>query len=65
MSETVKSPAHDPTQNRILAALPKLDYERLFPDLELVEMPLGWMISESGDHVKFLYFPTQGIISLI
>ena len=57
---------HDnPKQNRILAALPAADYERLLPDLEFVPMPLGWTMSESGDHVNFLHFPTTGIVSLI
>ena len=37
----------------------------MLPDLELVEMPLGWTLSESGDHVNFLHFPTSGIVSLI
>jgi CRP-like cAMP-binding protein len=55
----------DPKQNRLLAALPAKDYKRLLPDLELVEMPLGWTMSESGDHVNFLHFPTSGIVSLI
>ncbi|MDO8653504.1 MAG: Crp/Fnr family transcriptional regulator [Undibacterium sp.] len=55
----------DPKQNRILAALPAKDYERLLPDLELVDMPLGWTMSESGDHVNFLHFPISGIVSLI
>jgi len=55
----------DPKQNRILAALPAQDYARLLPDLELVEMPLGWTMSESGDHVNYLHFPTSGIVSLI
>jgi len=55
----------DPKQNRILAALPARDYERLLPDLELVEMPLKWTMSESGDHVNYLHFPTSGIVSLI
>ena len=55
----------DPKQNNILAALPAKDYERLLPDLELVELALGWTMSESGDHINFLHFPTSGIISLI
>ena len=55
----------DPKQNHILASLPAKDYQRLLPDLELVEMPLGWTMSESGDHVNFLHFPTSGIVSLI
>ena len=55
----------DPKQNSILAALPARDYGRLLPDLELVEMPLEWTMSESGDHVNYLHFPTSGIVSLI
>jgi len=55
----------EPKQNLILAALPATDYQRLLPDLELVDMPLGWTICESGDHVRFLHFPVSGIVSLI
>lgn len=63
MSEIIEKP--EPKQNRILAALPAADYERLLPGLELVPMPLGWTMSESGDHVNFLHFPISGIVSLI
>ena len=28
-------------------------------------MPLGWTMSESGDHLKYLHFPVSGIVSLI
>lgn len=55
----------DPKQNHILAALPAKDYERIFPDLKLIDMPLGWTMSESGDHVDFLDFPISGIVSLM
>lgn len=58
-------PPPDPKQNFMLASLPAKDYARLLPDLELVEMPLGWTMSESGDHVNYLHFPTSGIVSLI
>ncbi|MDB5859937.1 MAG: transcriptional regulator, Crp/Fnr family [Ramlibacter sp.] len=58
-------PDHDPSRNRILASLPAEDYARLLPELELVEMPLGWKVSASGDHVKFLHFPISGVVSLI
>ncbi len=64
-TETATVLPPDPKQNRLLAALPAKDYKRLLPDLELVEMPLGWTMSESGDHVNFLHFPTSGIVSLI
>lgn len=65
MSTIVKKSSHDPKQNLILAALPEQDYERLLPYLKFVDMPLGMTMSESGDHVKYLYFPTSGIVSLI
>lgn len=69
MSKTTKKATqeveHKPDQNRILAALHPVEYERLLPDLEFVAMPLGWTMSESGDHVKYLHFPTSGIVSLI
>lgn len=65
MAKTEKKPLPNPKQNRILAALPSLDYERILPDLEFMEMPLGLTMSESGDHVNFLHFPISGIVSLI
>lgn len=65
MSKSETTPEPDPRKNRILAALPKSEYERLLPDLKYVEMPLGWTVSESGDHVDFVHFPIGGIVSLI
>ncbi|HEY0563423.1 MAG TPA: Crp/Fnr family transcriptional regulator, partial [Methylophilus sp.] len=56
---------HNPKQNNILAALNEDEYARILPDLELVEMPMGWTLSEAGDHVKFIHFPINGIVSLI
>ncbi len=56
---------HDPRQNNLLAALPTEDYSRLLPDLELVEMPLGWVIYESGAKMTNVYFPTTSIVSLL
>jgi CRP-like cAMP-binding protein len=65
MPKESKYQDHDPRQNHLLAALPKNDYERLLPDLQFVDMPLGWTLSESGDHVNYLHFPVSGIVSLI
>jgi CRP-like cAMP-binding protein len=65
MSTEAPAETADPGENRILASLPKADYERLLPDLEFIDMPVGMTMSESGDHVEFLHFPTSGIVSLI
>ena len=59
------SSPHSPQQNHLLAALPPADYKRLLPDLELIPMPLGWAIYESGGHLGYLYFPTTSIVSLL
>jgi CRP-like cAMP-binding protein len=59
------SSPHSPKQNHLLAALPAEDYKRLLPDLELIAMPLGWAVYESGAHMGYLYFPTTSIVSLL
>src|SRR5450759_4978517 len=57
------SAQHMPRQNHLLAALPLEDYERLLPDLEPVNLPLGWTVHRAGDREKYLYFLTAGIVS--
>ena len=59
------SSPHSPKQNHILAALPAEDFARLQPDLELIPMPLGWAVYESGGRMRYLYFPTTSIVSLL
>ncbi len=56
---------HQPQQNHLLAALPAEVQARLFPSLELVELPLGKVLYESGDTLRHVYFPTDSIISLL
>ncbi|HVQ14791.1 MAG TPA: Crp/Fnr family transcriptional regulator [Vicinamibacterales bacterium] len=57
--------APDPRSNHILAALPEEEAARLFPQLKLVELPLGMSVYESGDVQRYMYFPTDSIISLL
>ena len=56
---------HKPHQNHLLAALPAEVQTRLFPHLELVELPLGKVLYESGDALRHVYFPTDSIVSLL
>ena len=51
--------------NALLAALPSAELERLRADLESISLPLGKSIYESGARMAYLYFPTEGIISLL
>jgi CRP-like cAMP-binding protein len=54
-----------PTQNLILAALPSASYAQLLPHLELVDMALGHSLYESGGRLDYVYFPVEGIVSLL
>ncbi|MEO6823885.1 MAG: Crp/Fnr family transcriptional regulator [Nitrosospira sp.] len=60
----LSAPPHQPSQNHLLAALPAAEYERLEPHLELVHMPLGDVLCESGGRLHYVYFPTSAIVSL-
>jgi CRP-like cAMP-binding protein len=53
-----------PKQNHLLAALPAEIFERIFPYLELISMPLGEVLYESGGQLQYVYFPTTAIVSL-
>lgn len=57
-----KSP---PVRNRILAALPRKEYERLLPHLEQLALPLGLSLYKSGDFIEYVYFPNDGVVSLV
>ncbi|MDT4814812.1 Crp-like helix-turn-helix domain protein [compost metagenome] len=54
-----------PLQNHLLAALPEEVRERLLPNLELVSLPLGKVLYESGDALRHVYFLTDSIVSLL
>jgi CRP-like cAMP-binding protein len=53
-----------PTQNHLLAALSPEVQARLFPYLELAELPLRSLMYESGRPMRHVYFPTDSIISM-
>ncbi len=59
------SARHSPRDNRLLAALPEADYARLAASLELVPLPLGKAVYESGGRLGYVYFPTDCIVSLL
>jgi CRP-like cAMP-binding protein len=56
--------ASSPSQNHLLAALPELEFNRLLPHLELVQLRLGDVLHESGGKLFYACFPTTAIISL-
>jgi CRP-like cAMP-binding protein len=51
--------------NQLLAALPDADLKRWSPDLEFIDLPLGFVLYKPGKTEKFVYFPTSAIVSLL
>ena len=51
-------------QNYLLSALPEDIFERISPHLELIPMPLGQVLYESGGQLQHVYFPTTAILSM-
>ena len=51
--------------NQLLATLSDAVWQRLLPNLELVKMPLGQVLYESGVMLSHVYFPTTAIVSLL
>ena len=59
------SALHSAHQNHLLDALPEDDYQRLESHLELLAMPLGEVLYEPGTTMRYVYFPTSAIVSLL
>ncbi|HEY9876149.1 MAG TPA: Crp/Fnr family transcriptional regulator [Candidatus Obscuribacterales bacterium] len=55
----------NPIENRLLAALPAEDYQRLVPHLELVPLKFQQVLYEPGEPIAYVYFPHRAIISLL
>lgn len=51
--------------NALLASMPPVDWARIVPFLETVNLPLGKVLYESGSSMSHVYFPTTAIVSLL
>lgn len=54
-----------PEQNRLLSAFTTDERQRIYPHLQLVALPLGKSLYESGHVLRHVYFPTDSIVSLL
>lgn len=52
-------------ENRILAALPVPDREQLIARMEPFTLDHSAVLHDIGDHIKYVYFPNSGMVSLI
>jgi len=55
---------HNTFRNRLLAALPPHEIERLKPHLESFELTKGEVIYNPGDTINYAYFPERGLVSM-
>ncbi|UVF18063.1 Crp/Fnr family transcriptional regulator [Microvirga terrae] len=52
-------------RNQLLAALEPDDYAWLEPHLEIVELPRGKVVYQSGEAIRHTYFPHDAVVSLV
>jgi len=55
----------DRLANDLMASMPADEWSRIAPDLEVVELPLGKVLYESGGSMSHVYFPSTAIVSLL
>ncbi|MFD7665853.1 Crp/Fnr family transcriptional regulator [Streptomyces sp. NPDC059788] len=56
---------YDIKGNRILAALPEAERQRLRPHLEPVEMSTGDVLYRPGERIDAVWFPVRGVCSIL
>jgi CRP-like cAMP-binding protein len=54
-----------PIKNRLLAALPGEQYERLRPLMELVSLASSEILYKASTPIHYVYFPNNSVISLV
>lgn len=63
--QEVRQEVKESAGNRLLDALPYGEYERLLPYLESVRLNLNEVIYESGQPLKYVYFPVSALVSVL
>jgi CRP-like cAMP-binding protein len=54
-----------PLDNKLLAALPRDQFDLLAPNLAAVPSQQGDVLAEPGDEFDYVYFPQSGMLSLL
>ena len=58
-------PKQSPIANSLLAALPRMEYQRLAAALEPVALIFGEVLYEPGEPIRHVYFPGKSLVSLL
>jgi len=53
------------SSNRLLAALPAQERDRVLADCTPVELVLGSILHDEGERIRHVYFPTESFISML
>ena len=56
---------HVSVPNRLLAALPRKDYRKLLPSLELVKLAFAEVLYEPHARIRHVYFPNDCLVSML
>jgi CRP-like cAMP-binding protein len=59
------SEASSQSVNKLLAALPDAEYQRLVPHLERVPLSFRQVLHEAGEAIEYVYFPHRAIVSVL
>ncbi len=57
-------PDGTPLQNRLLAALPRADYDRILPYVRMIPVTTGDTLQAHRVRIKDVYFPNGGVYSI-
>jgi CRP-like cAMP-binding protein len=60
-----ETPDDAPSRNRILAALPSSEFDRVVFDLEPFALPINTVLYEANSLITHVYFPTSGCVSMV
>lgn len=61
----MKTPGLDPLRNKLLAKLPRVDFDLLAPHFVVEQLDQGNILAEASDEIDQVYFPLSGMISLV
>lgn len=62
---TANRPPPAAVQNLLLAALPKVDRDRLVPTLDVISLKLKELLHKPGEQIQSVYFPGGGFCSIV